>query len=97
MLVLATHTHPGEECPSRSPEGMKKISELLSEESANRAGVKIVGCYMNCEAPTTLGTHEGYFIVEAPNLNTVSSFLSPLGVKVQQVWDMREQMKKMMG
>ena len=96
MLVLAIHTHPSEKCPGRSPEGMRQMFELLSEEHAKKAGVEIVGCYMNCQTPTTPVIHEGYFIVEAPTVQAVSQFLSPLEVKAGQVWDMREQMKKMM-
>lgn len=95
MLVLAVHTHPSEKCPSRSPEGMKQMFELLSEEHAKNAGVKIVGCYMNCQTPTTPGVHEGYFIIEAPTVQAITKFLSPLEVKAGQVWDMHEQMKKM--
>lgn len=95
-LVLAVHSHPDRECPGRKPQGMRNIFELLSEQHASRVGVKIIGCYMNCEAPTTPGIHEGYFIIEAPTVEAVSSFLSPLQVRVGQVWDIREQMKKMM-
>lgn len=96
MLVLAIHTHPSAKCPGRSPQGMTQMSELFSEEHAKRAGVEIVGCYMNCAAPTTPGTHEGHFIIEAPSVRAASKFLSPLQVKAGQVWDLREQLKKMM-
>lgn len=96
MLVLAIHTHPSEKCPGSSPEGMRQMFELFSEEHATKEGVGIVGCYMNCQTPTTPGIHEGYFIVEALTVQAVSKFLSPLEVKAGQVWDMRDQMKKIM-
>lgn len=96
ILVLVTGTHPSEKCPGGTPEGMKMMSDMLSEENAKKAGVKIIGSYATCEAPTTPGIHEVYFIIEAPTVQAVTSFLSPLEIKARQVWDMREQIKKMM-
>ncbi len=75
---------------------MRQMAELLSEESASRAGLKVIGAYMNCATPVTPGRHEGYFVVEAPSPESVADYFTPhCKLKVQQVFSIAEQIKKM--
>lgn len=95
MLVLGIESHAAEQCPGRDPKVMRQIAELLSEKSAKQAGLKVIGAYMNCAAPSTPGRHDGYFVVEAPSPESVSSYFKPLNLKVQQVFSVAEQLRKM--
>ncbi len=95
MLVLGIESHAAEECPGRDPNVMRQMAELLSEESANRAGLKVIGAYMNCATPVTPGRHECYLVVEAPSLESVSNYFTPLGLKTQQVFSVTEQIKNL--
>lgn len=95
MLVLGTESHAAEQCPGRDPNTMRRMAELLSEKSAKRAGLKVIGAYMNCPAPSTPGRHDCYFIVDASSLESVSKYFTPLNLKVQQVFSVAEQIKKM--
>lgn len=95
MLVLGIESHAAEQCPGRDPKVMRQIAELLSEKSAQQAGLKVIGAYMNCATPSTPGKHEGYFVAEAPSLESVSKYFTPLNLKTQQVFSVAEQLKKM--
>jgi len=99
-LFLAVHSHSREDCPAGKPETMKAMAQLISEDNARRAGVRIHGAYMNCPTPSTPGTHIAYFIVEASSADTVSSYLklpAPGGVKIEQIWSIPDQLRQMMG
>lgn len=94
-MVLGIESHVAEECPGRDPNRMRQVAKLLSEEDASRAGLKVIGAYMNCATPSTPGRHEGYFVVEVPSPESVSKYFTPLNLKVQQVFSVVEQLKKM--
>ena len=95
MLVLGIESHVAEKCPGRDPNVMRQMAELLSEESASQAGLKVIGAYMNCATPVTPGRHECYLVVEAPSPESVSKYFTFLSLEVQQVFSVVEQIKKM--
>lgn len=98
MLVLGIETHPAGNCPGRDPQVMRQMSEKLSQGGASRAGLRILGAYMNCPSPATLGTHQGYFLVEAADPKAVASYFDPpCKLAVQQVWSVSEQIRQMLG
>jgi len=77
MLFVAEHTHPATECPMLTDSGKDMIKELFSEEHIKSAGIKLVGAYMSC--PNDEGaSHKGYFIIEAPDKETIINFFGPM-------------------
>lgn len=98
MIVLGIETHDAASCPGRDPNVMRQMRDKLLPDNAARGGLKILGAYMNCPSPATPGTHQGYFLVDAPDPNVVASYFDPpCKVAVQQVWSIPEQIKQMMG
>ncbi len=84
MLFVAEHTHPASECPMSMPGGKDMIKELFSDEHIKNAGIKLVGAYMSC--PDDKGAfHKGYFIIDAPNPQTIKEFFGPMKVEVREV------------
>jgi hypothetical protein len=84
MLFVAEHTHPASECPMTMPGGKDMIKELFSEEHISSAGIGLVGAYMSC--PNDEGAiHKGYFIIEAPDEETINNFFGPMKVEVREV------------
>ncbi len=84
MLFVAEHTHPASECPMNMPDGKGMIKELFSEEHISSAGIELVGAYMSC--PNDEGAnHKGYFIIEAPDEETIKNFFGPMKVDVREV------------
>ena len=84
MLFVAEHTHPASECPMTMPGGKDMIKELFSEEHISSAGIEVVGAYMSC--PNDKGAiHKGYFIIEAPDEETIKNFFGPMKVEVREV------------
>ena len=77
MLFVAEHTHPASECPMLTDEGKDMIKGLFSEEHIKSAGIELVGAYMSC--PVDERTyHKGYFIIEAPDPETIINFFGPM-------------------
>ena len=97
MYVLGIETHVAADCPGRDPEVMRQMANKLSPDNASNAGLRVVGAFMNCPQPTTPGTHEGYFLVEASDEQSVATYFDPpCKLAVQQVWSIAEQVQKMM-
>ncbi len=84
MLFVAEHTHPALECPMLTQGGKDMIKELFSEENISNAGIEVVGAYMSC--PNDEGAiHKGFFIIEAPDKETIKKFFGPMAVEVREV------------
>jgi len=84
VLFVAEHTHPATECPMNTSSGKDMIKELFSEEHIRSAGIELVGAYMSC--PSDKGAmHKGYFIIEAPDDETIKSFFGAMKVEVREV------------
>jgi hypothetical protein len=84
MLFVAEHTHPAPECPMNTSGGKDMIKELFSQEHISSAGIELVGAYMSC--PNDEGAyHKGYFIIEAPDEETIIKFFGPMKVEVREV------------
>lgn len=97
MYVLGTETHDAANCPGRDPAVMRQMAEKLSSDNASKAGLRIVGAFMNCPEPATPGTHQMYFLVEAPDGKPVAAYFDPPSKLVtQQVWSIPEQIRQMM-
>ncbi|MTK64879.1 MAG: hypothetical protein F8N15_10285 [Methanobacterium sp.] len=77
MLFVAEHTHPASECPMLSDAGKDMIKELFSEENIKNAGIELVGAYMSCPVDES-SMHKGYFIIEAPDKETIVNFFGPM-------------------
>ena len=77
MLFVAEHTHPASECPLLTDSGKDMIMEIFSDEHINSAGIELKGAYMSC--PNDKGAvHKGYFIIEAPDKETIKKFFGPM-------------------
>ncbi len=89
MLFVAEHTHPAPECPMKTAAGKNMIKELFSEEHIKSGGIELVGAYMSC--PDDEGSyHKGYFIIEAPDEETIKNFFGPMKVEVREVKPLSE-------
>jgi hypothetical protein len=89
MLFVAEHMHPAAECPRKTSSGKKMLKDLFSEEHITSAGIKLQGAYMSC--PDDEGAfHKGYFIIEAPNEETIKNFFGPMKVEVREVKPLSE-------
>jgi len=86
MLYVVSHSHGYEKCPARDIKTLKQFNEMISDDRARKAGIKIVDRYVD-EDCTTVGKteHYAYFLVEADNIEKVKEFFSFLGVKVRPV------------
>ncbi len=84
MLFVAEHTHPASKCPMTMPGGKEMIMELFSEEHIKSEGIELVGAYMSC--PNDEGAiHKGYFIIDAPDKESINKFFGPMEVKIREV------------
>jgi len=84
MLFIAEHTHPASKCPMSMPGGKDMIMELFSEEHIKSEGIGLVGAYMSC--PNDEGAmHKGYFIIEAPDEESITKFFGAMEVKIREV------------
>lgn len=70
-LYVVQHKHTGETCPAKSKEMGGMLLTHLSEENAEKYGVKI-----NAEAVID-GAHTLYLIVESENERNVREFMGP--------------------
>lgn len=70
-LFVAEHRHPADRCPAANPQMAPFLLELLSTESAARAGVTIHG-----EA-VARGEHHLYLILDGKDEAAVRRYLSP--------------------
>ncbi|MFY9638295.1 MAG: hypothetical protein WAK14_05790 [Methanobacterium sp.] len=77
MLFVAEHTHPASECPMLTDSGKDMIKGLFSDENIKNAGIKLVGAYMSCPVEDR-SYHKGYFIIEAPDKETIINFFGPM-------------------
>jgi uncharacterized protein with GYD domain len=70
---VAHWTHTPENCPGRTTEGAKMLSDFwASREEAERKGIKILGAYV------TVKEHDYYIIVQAKDYTSVVEFFLPL-------------------
>lgn len=77
LLFVAEHTHPASECPMLTTDGKDMIKELFSDGHINSAGIELVGAYMSCSNDEG-AFHKGYFIIEAPDKETIKNFFGPM-------------------
>jgi hypothetical protein len=70
-LFVAEHTHPADHCPAANPKMAPFLLQVLSNESASKAGLKIHG------DAVAKGQHHLYVIVEGPNEAAVRQYLGP--------------------
>lgn len=77
MLFVAEHTHPASECPMLSDAGKDMVKELFSEGNIKKAGIELIGAYMSCPVDES-SVHKGYFIIEAPDKETIIKFFGPM-------------------
>lgn len=97
MYVLGIETHDAANCPGRDPAVMRQMADKLSPDNASKAGLRIVGAFMNCPEPVTAGMHQTYFFVEAPDAKTMTTYFGPtLKLDPQQVWSIPEQIREML-
>ncbi len=72
-IYVAHWTHDVENCPLRSREGGKLLSDLLANrEVAAQKGIKIIAAYI------TVTEHDLYIIVQAKDYASVVEFFLPL-------------------
>ncbi len=72
-IYVAHWTHTPENCPGRSREGAKMLSDFwASREEAAKKGIKILGAYV------TVTEHDYYIIVQARDYTSVVEFFLPL-------------------
>jgi len=77
---------------------MRQMTDKLAQDNAAKAGLRIVGAFMNCPEPATPGTHQAYFLVEAPNEKAVATYFDPpCKLVTQQIWSIPEQVSQMLG
>ena len=72
-IYVAHWTHTPENCPGRSREGAKMLSDFwASRDEAVRKGVKVLGAFV------TVTEHDYYIIVQAKDYTAVVEFFLPL-------------------
>jgi uncharacterized protein with GYD domain len=72
-IYVAHWTHTPENCPGRTREGAKMLSDFhASFSEASRKGIKILGAYV------TVTEHDYYIIVQAKDYASVAEFFLPL-------------------
>jgi len=64
--------------------GKDMLKELFSEQHIGSAGIQLVGAYMSCPEDTS-ANHKGYFVIEAPNEETITKFFGPMKVAIRAV------------
>ena len=86
LLYVVSHSHGYEKCPARDIKTLKQFNEMISDERARKAGIKIVDKYVD-EDCTTVGKseHFAYFLVEADSKEKVKDFFSFLEIKMRPV------------
>ncbi len=86
MLYAVTHSHGYEDCPAQSMETLKRFNEMISDERARKAGIRVVDRYVD-EDCTTVGKskHFAYFLAEADSREAVEEFFGFLGVTIRPV------------
>lgn len=75
MLFHATHVHTHETCPATPGDfglARQTFGKVLSDEHAQKVGVKLVASYVDSPA------HTAYFIIEADSAEKITLFLMPL-------------------
>ena len=53
------------------------LKELFSEENIHDNGIELSGAYMSCPNEDR-SYHKGYFLIEAPDKETVINFFGPM-------------------
>jgi hypothetical protein len=72
-IYVAHWTHTPENCPGRSKEGAKMLSDFHAKcGQAASKGIKILGSYV------TVTGHAYYIIVQAKDFSAVTEFFLPL-------------------
>jgi hypothetical protein len=70
-LFVAEHQHTADHCPAGNPQMAPFLLQILSNENAAKAGLKL-----HADA-VTRGQHHLYVIIEGPNEAAVRQYLSP--------------------
>ena len=70
-LFLIEHSHTAETCPTRDPSMVRMLRDHVSDENAEKMGVKILGDW------ASEPEHQVVFIVEAADVETVENLAGP--------------------
>lgn len=73
-LYLVDHTHSAETCPTRNPDMVRQLAAHVSDESAAKFGVKILGDFVREE------DHHVVLILEAGDEESVTKFAQPFSM-----------------
>ncbi len=72
-IYVSHWTHTPENCPARTKEGGKMLSDFWASRSdAEKKGIKILGSYV------TVTEHDFYIIVQAKDYSEMVKFFLPL-------------------
>lgn len=72
-IYVAHWTHPPENCPGRTKEGAKMLSDFwANRDAAAKKGIKLLGAY------ATVTEHDYYIILQAKDYASVVEFFLPL-------------------
>jgi len=72
-LFVAEHEHPADRCPAGNPQMAPFLLQILSNENAQKHGIKI-----HADA-VARGKHHLYVIVDGPSEEAVRTYLEPFG------------------
>jgi len=85
MLFLAIQRHKAEDCPGREPRHLREMSELLSQESLNKKGLKFIDAYVDhsCMVQASGPDHVCAFVLEGDSYQSVVDAFRPFPVEVR--------------
>ncbi|MCI4339161.1 MAG: DUF3303 domain-containing protein [Thermoplasmata archaeon] len=70
-LFVAEHRHPADRCPAGNPQMAPFLLQILSDENASKAGLKLHG------DAVAKGQHHLFVIIEGPSETAVRQYLGP--------------------
>ncbi len=73
-LYYVEHTHTAETCPTQKPDLMRMLGSHVSQESADKFGIKIVSDIVHP------GEHRMMLVLEADDQSKVDDFAKPFGM-----------------
>jgi hypothetical protein len=73
-LFVVEHQHAAETCPAGDPQVAPMLLQILSDGNASQQGVNIHG------SAVIDGAHRLVLIVDAPDAQTVQSFMAPFAL-----------------
>ncbi len=70
-MFMVEHTHPAETCPAKNPEMVRQLSSHVTQENADKFGVKILADFVR-EVDHTM-----VLVLEADSPDKVTNFALP--------------------